>query len=120
MGTEISGIVKGILQIKANLKTGSLGKEPEQDFSGSFMELMSRNGLSNMNAAADSKQMQFYADAAQKSGTPYDTYTGTAKNISIQKTATPEEVQTEAADALQAYEEEIRSILKYELGVTDE
>ena len=120
MGTEISGIVKGILQIKANLKTGSLGKEPEQDFSGSFMELMSRNGLSNMNAAADSKQMQFYADAAQKSGTPYDTYTGTAKNISIQKTATPEEVQTEAADALQAYEEEIRSILKDELGVTDE
>jgi flagellar hook-length control protein FliK len=120
MGTEISGIVKGILQIKANLKTGSLGKEPEQDFSGSFMELMSRNGLSNMNAAADSKQMQFYADAAQKSGTPYDAYTGTAKNISIQKTATPEEVQTEAADALQAYEEEIRSILKDELGVTDE
>ena len=63
MGTEISGIVKGILQIKANLKAESSGKEAEQDFSAGFMELMNQNSLPNMSAAADSKQMQFYTDA---------------------------------------------------------
>ncbi len=120
MGTEISGIVKGILQIKANLKAEASGKESEQDFSASFMELMNQNSLPNMNVATDSKQMQFDVDVTKKASTPYDTYAGTAKNVSVQKAATPEEVQAEAADSLQAYEEEIRSILKDELGVTDE
>ena len=120
MGTEISGIVKGILQIKANLKTEASGKETEQDFSASFMELMNQNSLPNMNVATDSKQMQFDVDVTKKASTPYDTYTNAAKNVSVQKAATPEEIQTEAADSLQAYEEEIRSILKDELGVTDE
>lgn len=120
MGTEISGIVKGILQIKANLKAEASGKETEQDFSTSFMELMNQNSLPNMNVATDSKQMQLDVDVTKKASTPYDTYTGTVKNVSVQKAATPEEIQEEAADSLQTYEEEIRSILKDELGVTDE
>ncbi len=120
MGTEISGIVKGILQIKANLKAESKSKETEPDFSAGFMELLNQNSLPNMNAAADSKQVQFYGDAANTANTAYDTYSSPAKNVSVQQTSSPEEIQSEAADALQAYEEEIRGILKEELGVTDE
>lgn len=117
MGTEISGIVKGILQIKANLKAESSSKETEQDFSAGFMELMNQNSLPNMSAAADSKQMQFYTDA---SNTAYDKYSGSMKTVSVQKAAASEEFSSEASETLQAYEEEIRSILKEELGVTDE
>lgn len=117
MGTEISGIVKGILQIKANLKAESSGRETEQDFSAGFMELMNQNSLPNMSAAVDSRQVQFYTDAPNKA---YDTYAGSVKNVSVQKVAASEEPSSEMSETLQAYEEEIRSILKEELGVTDE
>lgn len=120
MGTEISGIVKGILQVKAGLKAGSQGKEPEQDFSAGFMELMNQNSLPNMSAAADSGKMQFYTDAANSKHDAHDTYSGPVKTVSVQKTSTSKDVQTESGDSLQAYEEEIRSVLKEELGVTDE
>lgn len=117
MGMEISGIVKGILQIKAGLNAESSGKKPEQDFSAGFFELMNQNSLPNMSSAADSSQLSFYTDTASKA---YDTYTGSTKTVSVQKAASPEEMQSETADSLQAYEEEIRGILKEELGVTDE
>lgn len=120
MGMEISGIVKGLLQIKANLKAESSGKETEQDFTAGFMELMNQNSLPNMNAAVDLRQMQFDVNKANTVNTAYDTYSSSVKTVEVQNPTAPEEIQTEAEDFLQAYEEEIRSILKEELGVTDE
>ena len=49
MGTHISGIVKSMLQVGANVKTAMPDKEKGEDFTVSFLDLMNQNGMPNMN-----------------------------------------------------------------------
>ena len=62
MKTDISGIAKNILQVRANLKAGASDKNNNQDPSVSFMELMNRNGLPNMNISSDTKKDMIGSD----------------------------------------------------------
>lgn len=120
MKTDISGIAKNILQVRANLKAGASDKNNNQDPSVSFMELMNRNGLPNMNISSDTKKNMIGSDLKKSSGLSYDTYAASGKNVSVKESMTPEEMQSAASDSVETYEAEIRKILKEELGLTDE
>lgn len=120
MKTDISGIAKNILQVRANLKAGASDKNNNQDPSVSFMELMNRNGLPNMNISSDTKKDMIGSDLKKSSGLSYDAYAASGKNVSVKESMTPEEMQSAASDSVETYEAEIRKILKEELGLTDE
>lgn len=120
MAADISGIVKSVLQVRANLKSEMAGKQEDQNISVNFMELMNQNSLPNMNVSAGAGQTALSADAKSLSGTSYDSYSSPLKSVSVKEDMNPEEMQSQAADSLETYEEEIRKILKDELGVTDE
>lgn len=120
MKTDISGAVKNILQVRANLKSQLSEKESEQNLAVSFMDLMKQNSVPNTNVSADSGQTQFRPEAGGSSNTAYDASKAPAKNVSVKEEVTPEEMQTKAEGSLESFEEEIRDILKEELGVTEE
>lgn len=120
MRTDISGAVKNILQVRANLKEQLSGKESGQGISVSFMDLMKQNSLPNVNVSADSAQTQFRPEVNGSSNTAYDASMAPANNVSLKEEVTPEEMQTKAEGSLESFEEEIRDILKEELGVTEE
>lgn len=116
MRTDISGAVKNILQVRANLKAESSNQETGKGVSVSFMELMSQSSLPNMNVSAGSGEPEFGLDTKSSSDAPYDTYFNPVKNVSFKEEIT----QEEAAGPIGSYEEEIRRILKEELGVSEE
>ena len=120
MRTDISGIAKNILQVRANLKAEAPERGNGQGVNVSFMDMMNQNSLPNLNVSADTKDIGFQADRKYGADAAYDKYLSGSKNISVKQEMTPEELQSEMAGTLEAYEEEIRNILKEELGVTDE
>ncbi len=120
MRTDISGIAKNILQVRANLKAEAPERGNGQGVNVSFVDMMNQNSLPNLNVSAGTKDMGFQADGKYGADAAYDKYLSGSKNISVKQEMTPEELQSEMAGTLEAYEEEIRNILKEELGVTDE
>lgn len=120
MGTHISGIVKSMLQVGANVKTAMPDKEKGEDFTVSFLDLMNQNGMPNMNISAGSHPMDIQAGTKNNANSAYDTYSGSYKNVSVKEGMTPEQMREASSEALDTFEEEIRDVLKEELGVTDE
>lgn len=121
MGTDISGIAKNILEVRANLKAESVKKGAEPDVKNSFMEMMGQNQFSsNIHVSSNVKQIASVTEKSDTATAAYDTYRDPAKNVQTVSGKSPEEVLEEASEPLEAYEEEIRDILKEELGVTDE
>ncbi len=121
MGTDISGIAKNILLARAGIKVNTSSDNTEEDMTVSFMELMNQNNLSaSIDVSAESAKMDLTVGTENATKTAYDTNAGTAKSISVKETQTPEEMREEASEPLEDYEEEVRSVLKEELGVTDE
>ncbi len=120
MAADISGIVKSVLQVRASLKSEMAGKQENQNISVNFMELMNQNSLPNMNVSAGAGQTALSSDKKGLSGVSCDSCSSPLKSVSVKEDINPEEMQSQAADSLETYEEEIRKILKDELGVTDE
>ncbi len=119
MGTEAIGIAKSVLQMRAGLKTESSGKDG-QEASVDFMTWMNQSSLPNMNTSKGSAAMDLNTASTDTAKTAYDTSQKPIKSVSVKENATPEEVRSEAAESIQDFEEEIRSILKEKFGVTDE
>ena len=122
MRNDIFGIAKNLLDVKAGLKVESAAKKgSKEDITVSFMDLMGQNQLSsNANVSADVQQTVAVSASNDSAAAAYDTYRDTPKSVSTVVEKTPEEVVEEVSEPLEAYEEEIRTILKEELGVTDE
>ncbi|MCI9427928.1 MAG: hypothetical protein HFI81_09300 [Eubacterium sp.] len=121
MGTDISGIAKNILEVRANLKAESVKKGVEPDVKNSFMEMMGQSQFSsNVHVSSNVKQIASVTEKSDTATAAYDTYRDPAKNVQTVSEKSPEEVLEEASEPLEAYEEEIRDILKEEFGVTDE
>lgn len=121
MGTEISGIAKSILQVRAEMKSSLSGQDGGKDVSVSFMQLMSQNQFSsNAGVSANVKQMEFSADSKEWAKEAYGNYKDSVKTVSVQEGPDPKEALQEISEPLETYAEEVRQILKDELGVTDE
>lgn len=122
MRNDIFGITKNLLDVKANLKVESAAKKgSKEDITVSFMDLMGQNQLSSSaNVSADVQQTVAVSASNDPASAAYDTYRDTSKSVSTAVEKTPEEVVEEVTEPLETYEEEIRDILKEELGVTDE
>lgn len=122
MRNDIFGIAKNFLDVKAGLKVESAAKKSsKEDITVRFMDLMGQNQLSsNANVSADVHQTVAVSTSNDSAAAAYDTYRDTPKSVSMVVEKTPEEVVEEVSEPLEAYEEEIRAILKEELGVTDE
>ncbi len=120
MGTEISGIAKSMLQVKTGRMPGVSEKETEQDVTVSFMDLMQKSSLSDFGASARWNSPGVSTDVKSVANAAYDSNTAQIKSVSVKEQSSTSELQPEDAKALEAYEEEIRRILKDEFGVTDE
>ena len=96
MKNDIFGVAKNFLDVKANLKVESAAKKgSKEDITVSFMDYMGQNQMSsNRNISSD------------------------IQSTAVEKA--PEEILEEVSEPMEAYEEELRNIIKEELGVTDE
>lgn len=119
--SSIQGIVKTMLQARGNLKVDAVTKDKTQEKI-SFMELMSQNGISaGAETFIGSKDTEPAVNDTDAAKTAYDSTTGSLqKNVSVKQDVTAKEKYAEASEELTQYEEEIRNVLKEELGVTDE
>ena len=109
MGTDISGIAKNILEVRANLKAESVKKGVEPDVKNSFMEMMGQSQFSsNVHVSSNVKQIASVTEKSDTATAAYDTYRDPAKNVQTVSEKSPEEVLEEASEPLEAYEEEIR------------
>ena len=120
-GNSIQGIAKTMLQARANLKIEAASKDAEQDVQISFMELMNQSNLSNsVSVSTGSDEMEIGTSTADTAKTVYDSTSSAQKNVSVKQNVNAKTIQSEKADEFSKYEEEIRKVLKDELGVTDE
>lgn len=115
MGTDISGITKTIMQARSSLKAEASGNAKGQKATVSFTQFMSQSASQPSNTA-------FRMEPAEKNTTKaaYDSCYDAAKSVAVKEEAVPEELVSEASGLMEGYEEDIREILKEELGVTDE
>lgn len=119
--SSISGIAKSMLQVRAGMKTEDVSKEMEESMTVSFMELMNQNNFSgNVQVSSESDGMEIASVSSDDVKTAYDSTASAKKEVSVKKEVTATEKKDEAAEPLDAYEEEVREVLKKELGVTDE
>lgn len=119
MGNEVSGIARTVLQSRAGVKP--MIEEPQEDMTVNFMELMNQNMLySNGNISADSREFDNTRETEKIAQNVYDAYSKSERRVSIKEKTTSEEIQAEASEPIETFEEDIRKILKEELNVTDE
>lgn len=119
--TNISGIAKIVLQARADMKAANPGKDKEGvDFSASFMDMMKQNtpgGSVSQTAKSSSDSIQ-----PVKSGDSpvYDSYTAKQTNVSVKEDITAEKVQTEGAEKLDEFAENVYETLEEEYNVSKE
>ncbi|MBO5372483.1 MAG: flagellar hook-length control protein FliK [Lachnospiraceae bacterium] len=117
---SISGIAKSMLQMRAGMKSDDVSKEQEESMTVSFMELMSQNDFSaSVEISAEDSGMEITSVSNDDVKTAYDATTSAKKEVSMKREVSAEEKQSKAEEQLDAYEEEVRKVLKEELGVTD-
>lgn len=119
--TNISGIAKVVLQARADRKAANPGKDKEGvDFSASFMDMMKQNTPGN----SVSQTAKVSTDSIQpvKSGDSpvYDSYTAKQTNVSVREEVTAEKVQTEGAEKLEEFAENVYETLEEEFHVSKE
>lgn len=119
--TNISGIAKVVLQARADMKAANPGKDKDGvDFSASFMDMMKQNTPGN----SVSQTAKVSTDSIQpvKSGDSpvYDSYTAKQTNVSVREEITAEKVQTEGAEKLEEFAENVYETLEEEFHVSKE
>lgn len=122
MGTTIMGIAKQLLAAQTGVKAERASKEAEKSPAVSFMDLMGKNNLPNMDVSANSVQAGGTSDAKTEAGAAYDASQSQMKGVTVKEenASVAEEVSPEAKEALESFEEEVKELLKEELGVTEE
>lgn len=121
MGTDISGIARTVLQARANGNIKVAAEESEKDMTVDFMNLLNQSSLkSSIAEPIGCSDDDMVADAESVTKTAYDAYSKPMKNVSVKEKVTSEDLYSEMESSVKEYEEEIRGVLKNELGVTDE
>lgn len=124
MGTEQIGIVKSILQTRADFKAEASGKNLQQDMAVSFTDFMKKDDASasvNVNVSENPKEAApIQDDTGNVTQSAYDANANPIKSIAVKEEIVPEEVWSEAGGLLENYEDAVKGILKEMLGVTEE
>lgn len=119
--TNISGIAKIVLSARADMKAANPGKDREGvDFSASFMDMMNQNSLGNsvsQTAKASSDSIQ---PVKSDENPVYDPYTAKQTNVSVKEEVTAEKIQTEGAEELEDFTENVYETLEEEFQVSKE
>lgn len=119
--TNISGIAKIVLSARADMKAANPGKDREGvDFSASFMDMMNQNSLGNsvsQTAKASSDSIQ---PVKSDENPVYDPYTAKQTNVSVKEEVTAEKIQTEGAEELEEFTENVYETLEEEFQVSKE
>lgn len=117
----ISGISKAALQMSAGMKTDGVSKEMEESITASFMELMNQNALSgNVDASVDESNVAVGGVAREETENAYE-FAGTVeREVKVKEDTTVSETDSEFSEQMESYEDDVREVLKNELGVTDE
>ena len=121
MKNDIFGVAKNFLDVKANLKVESAAKKgSKEDITVSFMDYMGQNQMSSNRNISSDIQQTVVSNSKDSAAAAYDTYRDSSKNVSTAVEKAPEEILEEVSEPMEAYEEELRNIIKEELGVTDD
>ncbi|MCM1257418.1 MAG: flagellar hook-length control protein FliK [Roseburia sp.] len=119
--TNISGIAKIVLSARADMKATKPENDREGvDFSASFMDMMKQNTPGNSVSQTTKASSDSIQPVKTDDSPVYDVSTSKQANVTVKEEITAEKVQTEGAEKLDEFAENVYETLEEEYHVSKE